>query len=427
MISILNDVAGLRTHDATWTKCIFVRPRSHAAGPAAVLPPQRWEKVTAQPVMLARAPAVKLILDSSSRQVTETVGIDAWPARVDALMADGPRNIHLLARERDWHARLSKGGRWLIGRGKLNGALAASTAVAVRPHDDIHHHPLPDSDPRVQALFMATGLFGRNGELRGQARDKYRQVQHYLELLRPLAAWDAAGEAARPLRVVDAGCGKAYLSLALSVYGEIRGIAVELTGIDQNAELITSIAETARRLSFDRATFRAETIGAFAEKQRALAAEAPIDILVSLHACDTATDEAIAAGVQLGARAIVVAPCCQHEVVAQIGERERAGAGNAAWSALTGPGLFRHRLADLITDGLRAAALEACGYGVDVIEFISPEHTARNVMLRAQLRPPGEGRTRSIAAGRAQYAALAAQWRLEPAIGRLLGDRLTAD
>ena len=172
--------------------------------------------------MLTRAPAVKLVLDLGDRQVTETVGLDDWPARVDALLADGTRNLHLQGPDRDWHARLSKGGRWLVGRGKLTtparASVSAGTPAALPMHDRQPNHPLPDADPRVEALFVATGLFGLNGVLRGTERDKYRQVQHYVELLRPLGVWDVAANEHRPLRILDAGCGKAYLSLALYLF-----------------------------------------------------------------------------------------------------------------------------------------------------------------------------------------------------------------
>ena len=421
MLTVLKEQADPRASEGSWSKCIFVRPRSRQPGRDADSP--RWEKVTARAVMLTRAPAVKLVLDLGDRQVTETVGLDAWPERVDALLADGTRNLHLQARDRDWHARLSKGGRWLVGRGKVVSSAPPTSAAptALPQHDREPHHPLPDADPRVQALFVATGLFGLNGVLRGQERGKYRQVQHYVELLRPLGVWDVAANESRALRIVDAGCGNAYLSLALYLYAGLRGIDVELAAVDHNPEVLASVRAIAERLGYSGVTLQDSTIDDFTTQSRNRDA-GPVDLLVSLHACDTATDDAVAAGVTLGAGAIVVAPCCQHELVAQLEERERDSVGNAAGRALTGPGLFRHRFADLLTDALRAAALEARGYHVDVLEFVSAEHTARNVMLRAELRPPGTGRERASAAGRAAFEALAAEWGVEPAIGRLLDE-----
>jgi hypothetical protein len=133
---------------------------------------------------------------------------------------------------------------------------------------------------------------------------------------------------------------------------------------------------------------------------------------VSLHACDTATDEAIAAGVRLDADAIVVAPCCHRELAAQIAGREK--------DAVLRHGLLLGRQADLLTDALRASALEALGYRVDVIEFVSAEHTAKNVMIRA-VRAPSALRA---ARARREYDALVDRWGVEPSLERLLDGRL---
>jgi hypothetical protein len=134
----------------------------------------------------------------------------------------------------------------------------------------------------------------------------------------------------------------------------------------------------------------------------------PIDLLVSLHACDTATDEAIAAGVRLGADAIVLAPCCHHELAAQIAAHEKDG--------LLRHGLLLGRQADLVTDALRAARLEIAGYRVEVMEFVAAEHTAKNVMLRAE-RAPSTPRAERAAA---EFVELRDRFGVDPAIERLL-------
>jgi SAM-dependent methyltransferase len=221
-------------------------------------------------------------------------------------------------------------------------------------------------------------------------------VQHYVELLRPLPLWER-----ERIRVVDAGCGKAYMSLALVAYGRETGTRVELVGIDANPSVIETVRGIAARLGYDEARFEASTIASFASDE-------PVDLLVSLHACDTATDEAIAAGVRLGADAIVVAPCCHHELAAQISSHEK--------DALLRHGLLLGRQADLVTDALRAAALEMSGYRVEVMEFVSVEHTAKNVMLRAERSPSAARASRAAA----EYAELRDRFGVSPAIERLL-------
>jgi SAM-dependent methyltransferase len=344
--------------------------RARAAG-------EGWRKlvadgVTAEPVTLRRGRAVKLV-DGAH---TETVSRGAWPERLEQLLASA-RNVHLLAPEGDLHARRTKKGRWLVSRGRPSSSVAASLA-----HDREPLHPLPKDHP----LFKATRI----------SRDKERQVQHYVELLRALPVWERGR-----VRVVDAGCGKAYMSLALVAYGREIGTRVELIGLDANPDVVDTVRGIAQRLGYDEASFEATTIEAWRSDE-------PVDLLVSLHACDTATDEAIAAGVRLEAEAIVVAPCCHHELAAQMAKNEK--------DALLRHGLLLGRQADLVTDALRASALEALGYKVDVIEFVATEHTPKNVMLRAH-RDPSPARERRA---RKEYLELRDRWRVEPAIQRLV-------
>jgi SAM-dependent methyltransferase len=336
-----------------------------------------WRKlvadgVTATPVALRRGPAVKIV----DGPRTETVPRPEWPARLDALLEQA-RNVHLLAPTGDLHARRTKKGNWLVSRAKPSSGASADGA-----HDRVPQHPLPTGHP----LFAATKI----------SRAKERQVQHYVELLRPLPLWER-----ERIRVVDAGCGKAYMSLALVAYGREVGTRVELVGLDSNPAVIETVREIAARLDYEEARFDAAAISDYVSDE-------PIDLLVSLHACDTASDDAIAAGVRLGAEAIVVAPCCHHELAAQIAEGEKDG--------LLRHGLLLGRQADLVTDALRASALEAVGYRVDVIEFVAAEHTAKNVMLRA-VRAPSTSRA---ARARKEYAALRDRFGVEPAIGRVL-------
>jgi SAM-dependent methyltransferase len=336
-----------------------------------------WRKlvadgVTATPVALRRGPAVKIV----DGPRTETVPRPEWPARLDALLEQA-RNVHLLAPTGDLHARRTKKGNWFVSRAKPSSGASADGA-----HDRVPQHPLPTEHP----LFAATKI----------SRAKERQVQHYVELLRPLPLWER-----ERIRVVDAGCGKAYMSLALVAYGREVGTRVELVGLDSNPAVIETVREIAARLDYEEARFDAAAISDYVSDE-------PIDLLVSLHACDTASDDAIAAGVRLGAEAIVVAPCCHHELAAQIAEGEKDG--------LLRHGLLLGRQADLVTDALRASALEAVGYRVDVIEFVAAEHTAKNVMLRA-VRAPSTSRA---ARARKEYAALRDRFGVEPAIGRLL-------
>lgn len=367
-------------------------------------------KVTASPVRLRRGPAVKVVESRGGREETRTMQPDEWPPHADELLA-AARRVHVLTPHEDWHARRTKRGRWLVSRGRPSAEAPAEPAA----HDRARRHPLSPDDPEALRLLVATGLFSPEGRLRKPHAGKYRQVQHYLELLRPLPIWTVG----RPIRVVDAGCGKAYMSLGLLTWARTQGLDVDLTGVDANPEVVSKVAGTAAELGYG-ARFEATTIWGYAGArvpEHKQSGDRGIDLLVSLHACDTATDEALAAGVVLEARAIVLAPCCHHELAGQLSNGD-------GWSAaVLRHGLLRGRLADLVTDSLRAAALEALGYRTDVIEFVAAEHTAKNVMIRAVRRPAGQAAARASREGLAAYDAIASRWGVEPTLRRLLADR----
>jgi SAM-dependent methyltransferase len=338
---------------------------------------QGWRKlvvdgVAATPVSLRRGEAIKLV--DGAR--TETVACADWPIRL-AGMLDDARNVHLLSPDGDLHARRTKKGKWLVSRGRPSASTPASGE-----HDRSRAHPLPGDHP----LFRATR----------SSRDKVRQVQHYIELLRPLPLWERDR-----ITVVDAGCGKAYMSLALVAYGREVGTRVELVGVDANEHVIETVRAIAAELGYDEARFVHSTIAELDEVERA-------DLVVSLHACDRATDEAIAAGVGRNADAIVVAPCCQHELAGQLAAGPK--------DAILRHGLLLGRQADLVTDALRTAMLELRGYLVDVIDFVPSEHTAKNVMLRARRSPSPTRAARALA----EYVELRDRFGVEPAIERLL-------
>lgn len=348
-----------------------------------------WRKlvvgtVTATPVELKRGPAVKLV--DGAR--TETVEASAWPARLDALLQEAER-VHLLSPEGDVHARRTKKGRWLVSRGR-----PSTTAPVALAHDHERRYPLAQDDP----LFAATGLVSPEGRLRKQHADKYRQVQHYVELLRPLGVWSRD-----EVHVVDAGAGKAYMSLALLAWARSTGRRVKLTAVDVNPTVLETVERVAESLGYE-----VETVATPIVEY-----DGPCDLLVSLHACDTATDEAIAAGVRLGAEAIVVAPCCHRELAAQIAARPK--------DALLRHGVLLGRQADLVTDALRSAALEAHGYRAEAIEFVAAEHTVKNLMIRAERRDDRAARER----GALEFRALADEWGVQPAVERLLAGTRT--
>jgi SAM-dependent methyltransferase len=366
----------------SWTKCTLRRPEQG--------------KLVASPVALKRGPAVKLVENVGKRQETRNVMLADWPSELRGLLDEPLLGIDVAGREADWHARLTKRGRWLVTRAKPS---QPGAPFGLAHHDRRPVYPLPPDDPEVARLFAATGA----------TPDKQRQVQHYVELLRPLPIWSGTG----PLRIVDAGCGKAYMSLALYLHARRRGREVDLVGVDSNPEVVERVRSIADELGYDGARFETATILDYTH-----AREEPVDLLVSLHACDTATDEAIAAGVRLDAEAIVLAPCCQHEALVQMNRALAHEPGTRSiWGPVVEHGILRARLADLLTDSLRASALEALGYRAEAIEFVSAEHTSKNLMIRAVKRPPNRAHEQRVLR---EYHELADTWALKPTLEGLV-------
>ncbi|WP_408896933.1 class I SAM-dependent methyltransferase [Nocardioides sp. R1-1] len=320
---------------------------------------------------------------------------------VDALLAEPFGNWTVETAEQELSLRVTKKGAAAVHSAARSGAEPVE-----RGHDRAKDRLLPEDDP----VFAALGLADAQGRIKPSRMAKYRQVEDFLRILdRSLTEAVAKGRLRRPtddapLRVVDLGCGNGYLTFAAQRYlSEQRGLPVRLTGVDVKEQSRDHNSEVARRLGID-ATFVAGTIG------EAQLDEAP-DVVLALHACDTATDDALARAVAWEAPLVLAAPCCHHDIAAQL----RSASAPAPYSSLVRDGILRERFADTLTDTLRALLLRRAGYRVDVMEFVDSRHTPRNTLLRAV-------RTGS-ATDDAEYDALVAAWGIRPRLGELLEQR----
>jgi SAM-dependent methyltransferase len=278
-----------------------------------------------------------------------------------------------------------------------------------RDHDRDKERLLAEDDP----LFRALGLADAEGRLKPSRRDKYRQVEEFLRLL-DTAVTEAIdkGQLRRPtpeepLRVADLGCGNAYLTFAAERYlAGVRGLPVHLVGVDVKEQSREHNEKVARELGLD-AEFVVGTIGG------AQLDPAP-DVVLALHACDTATDDALARAVRWDASLVLAAPCCHHDVAAQL----RRTPTPAPYALLTRHGILRERLADTLTDALRATLMRLQGYRVDVVQFVESKHTPRNTLLRAT-RSGAPVKGGSL---RREYDDLVETWGIHPKLAELLDD-----
>jgi len=309
----------------------------------------------------------------------------------------GFANILLEQKAGSISIRVTKKGEALIQRTKDAFEVDLS-------HDRAKSRLLEASDP----FLIEVGISDSSGKVKSSKNDKYLQVEEFLRLLVPSlnsaieAGHIAKPTTAKPLSVVDLGCGHAYLTFAAHQYLWSQGIPVNVIGIDVRESARQRNNEIAKKLGISKTiNFLAEEIS-----QTSLRAA---DVVIALHACDTATDDAISWAVTADAKLALIAPCCHHDIQAQMVDIPEP------WQMMTRNGIMKERLGDLITDALRMQILKLLGYRVEAIEFIGGEHTPRNLMIRAV-------KTGAIAdaAEKSRYEEMVALWKVKPALASLL-------
>ena len=218
-------------------------------------------------------------------------------------------------------------------------------------------------------LLRALGFSDEKGRIKPSMQAKFKQVNHFISLAMPLKTFKRS-----PLTIVDCGCGKSYLSLSLYHYlKNILKKEVELVGIDSNSDVIDSCNAVKEQLGYNNVQFVNTQIADYVSPK-------DVDVVLALHACDTATDDALVLALRFKALAILAAPCCHHYVNDKL---RSANAPNAVASVLQ-DGITRERFADLLTDSMRRDILKAYGYSAELIEFVAQEHTTKNIMIRAE-------------------------------------------
>jgi SAM-dependent methyltransferase len=328
---------------------------------------------------------------------TRNAGTDATDTVVDELLSVPYGNWHIETTTETLRLRYTKKGKSLLHRQAEQHEQATS-------HDRTKQRMLDPAAP----FLVELGISDHLGRVKPSRQSKYKQIDEFCKLLLPaLEEALAAGriQTGRPLQVVDLGCGNAYLTLAAYHLLTAAGHDIRMIGIDRTPAARERNTKRVTALGWqDHLRFVDATI-ADAEL------ETPPDVVLALHACDTATDDALARAVGWEAPLILAAPCCHHDIQKQLKNVEPP----APYALLTRYGIVRERFADVLTDSLRAAVLRQVGYRVEVVQFVDSEHTPRNLLLRA-------ART-GAAAGpdvRAEYEALTGEWQVKPHLATLV-------
>jgi len=379
-------VAGLEKSDA-FVRLVLSGRRRNMQTPT--------ERVDVKPVLIKGE--VKYQISQSDGRAMTTKNYSPAEFITLNLLEAGFANILLEQKSGSISIRITKKGEALVHR--TNDLFEADLS-----HDRSKARLLDPSDP----FLIEVGISDSAGKVKASKNDKYLQVEEFLRLLVPsLNSAIAAGHiakptAALPLSIVDLGCGHAYLTFAAHQYLANQGIPVKVIGIDVRESARLHNNQIAEKLGISESiTFLAEEISQTTLKSA--------DVAIALHACDTATDDAIAWAVSAGAKLALIAPCCHHDIQAQMVETPEP------WQIITRNGIMKERLGDLITDALRMQIMKLLGYRVEAIEFIGGEHTPRNLMIRAVKTGAG-----ADSAEKSRYDAMIALWNVKPALATLL-------
>ena len=236
-------------------------------------------------------------------------------------------------------------------------------------------------------FLVKLGVMTKEGKVIAQKYDKFRQINRFLEFIadiiddvQRICTEGKSFTQERPLYIADFGCGKSYLTFAVYYFlHDLRHIPVNITGLDLKADVIAECECLARELNCEGLHFYVGDIAQFNHKTDP-------DIIITLHACDTATDYALNYAVSKNAAAILSVPCCQHEINTELDAQKEQFKNDNPFAALMRYGIIKERFSALVTDAVRADLLEQCGYSVQILEFIDMAHTPKNLLIRAVKR-----------------------------------------
>jgi hypothetical protein len=323
------------------------------------------EKMTVRPTTVRGSLIFQWAARKDNRESHENLSADRTAKRIRELLGTSYEQAHVFTKNADLDVRASQEGRLTVRRTK------PTRFQSALEHNRMKAHVIPENTPCP--FLTEIGVMTPSGKVRASKTAKFRQINRFLELvgdvlnnLRPTGV----------LRVVDFGCGKSYLTFALyHLLAEVHKRKVNILGVDRRRDVVTTCSRLSETLGCNGLEFRT---GEIADQK----IEGPVDLAVSLHACDTATDDALAQAVAWQSSVILAVPCCQHELARTIHDAELL--------ALHRHGILHEQFASLATDALRAQALEACGYRTQVVEFIDLEHTSKNLLIRAVRRAKGD-------------------------------------
>lgn len=319
-------------------------------------------RLDVRPVTIRKNQLLQFSSQIGNQQFHRNYSVDAAMAELTKLVGNEYRNCHIHLANAEWAARFSKKGVCRLKKTSVTAEVPATTE-----HNRKRQYLIEDGRP--VPFLMATGIMTDTGKIRSKHYDKFRQINRYVEFIRDVVDRLPADGV---LNIVDFGSGKSYLTFATHyLLTKILHRRIRIVGLDRRRDVIESCRAVVQDLDLSGIEFVTGEISDYTPAEH-------VHLCISLHACDTATDDAITAAIRWNTDAILAVPCCHHELAAALSK--------SANPVLSSHGITHERFAELATDSVRAAILECVGYTTQVLEFIELEHTARNLLIRAYRR-----------------------------------------
>jgi len=360
----------------------------------------QWNKVIVRPVEIKGALNLQFSHFDDKRDITKNYPFEEAASKVDEILALPFRNIFVESSAGGIQVNISKKGKALVSKIKPS---VTSEAVSLS-HD--HQKKKLFSVENAEPFLKAVNIMTHDGRIKADMQRKFKQINEFLRLVDETDSFEALSGSA--IHIVDFGCGNAYLTFAIYFYlYDILKLDAHVTGVDIKSDLIERHKQKAESLGWDQLTFQVGEIANFEP-------ETIPNVVLALHACDTATDDAIAKGIQWESKVIICAPCCQHELQAQLSKIPVPQQMLPVYQ----DGILSERMGDILTDTFRATILRIMGYRTDVTQFVPIEHTAKNLMIRS-VKTSRAGNERWVE----EYRNLKSFWGVTPYLERLLGEK----
>ncbi len=368
----LRELLTAAVHQGTLRSVVLSKPR---------LSSQSELRVDVRPVSLQSGTRLQFTTRTRTQQLHQNLTLTEAAEELWRLASEVYRDVRLVTDNAVWEARFSKRqGCYLKQRPAVASAALppdvskvieneetgrlAESILQVEPHNRGRSYLIPEGT--ACPFLIHTGIMTSDGHVRSKHYHKFRQINRFLEFIHNVL--DRLPQD-QTIQVVDFGCGKSYLTFATHyLLTQVCGRSCEIIGLDRRADVVETCRSITQELGLQNLRFEVGQISDFTPP-------GPVHLAISLHACDTATDEALMQAIQWNSNVIMAVPCCQHELSSRLQK--------TAIPLLTSHGILKEHFAALATDAMRAAVLNAMGYEARVMEFIEMEHTAKNLLIRA--------------------------------------------